>query len=282
MQTICIVVCFFGPWPRWFEIFLETCRHNPTIQFLFLCDCDLPSSIPENARFLPLTLEHFSAQAADKLELSINVQTPYKLCDLRPAFGMIFAKYLKDFDFWGYTDLDVIFGNIRRFITDEVLSQHDVISTREAYLSGHFTLYRNVGRINRLYEQSADHKRIFEEESYQCFDECGFNWRDLLEGRPIAEVETAIESMTHVVKRLADEGAIRAYLANLVKEQMDVEKDANWRFCWDQGRLVDLAQGDEFLYFHFHTLKNAAQFVVPQWRVVPARYYVSAHGFSVK
>jgi len=28
-QRICIVVCYFGRWPAWFDIYLKSCQYNP-------------------------------------------------------------------------------------------------------------------------------------------------------------------------------------------------------------------------------------------------------------
>ena len=50
--------------------------------------------------------------------LNINLRSPYKLCDLKPAYGYIFNNLLKDFDYWGYSDLDLLFGNL-----DELLKK---------------------------------------------------------------------------------------------------------------------------------------------------------------
>ena len=159
---------------------------------------------------------------------------------MRPAYGVIFEEYLKEYDFWGYGDLDVVLGDVRKFMNEEVLTNHDVIATRKEYLSGHFTVYRNTERIRRLYEESADYKKVFETETYYCFDECHFMWPYLLRGGALFEKETAIDSMTHVVKRLAEQGAIRAYFENLVRERMDLKKTTPaWKVCWDRGRLMD-------------------------------------------
>jgi len=31
--------------------------------------------------------------------------------------------------FWGYCDIDLIFGNIRAFMTDELLNEYDIIKS---------------------------------------------------------------------------------------------------------------------------------------------------------
>ena len=45
-----------------------------------------------------------------------GVNSPYKLCDYKPVYGLIFDEDLQDYDFWGHCDVDLIFGDIRKFI----------------------------------------------------------------------------------------------------------------------------------------------------------------------
>ena len=224
MPTIGIIVCYFGTWPPWFPFFLKTCAWNPTVRFLLFTDGNAPGRVPANVTVIPFSLAAFNALATQQLGLAINVQAPYKLCDLRPAFGDIFEEYLRDFDFWGYSDVDVLFGDLRAFLTDDLLTGHDVIATREEYLSGHFTLSRNTEAVCRLYEASADYRRVFQSEQHFVFDECNYLWHYLLAGGSLFEKEADIDSMTHVVKRLAAEGAVRACFRNLGRERIDLKK----------------------------------------------------------
>ena len=282
MQSIGIVICYFGQWPPWFTIFLETCRHNPTVHFLFFTDCELPERAPKNTRFTPLSLDAFSTLASDKLDLPIQVKTPYKICDFLPAYGVIFEDHLETFDFWGHGDLDVVYGDLRHFLTDDVLANHDVITTRKEYIAGHLTLFRNTGMARRLYAYSADYQTAFEQESYVSFDECHFLWYYLLAGGDLRIVTSAIDSMTHIVDRLAEEGVIRASFAPLVREVVDLQGTSlAWKVCWQQGRLYDIRRREEIMYLHFHMVKKNETFVVPTWKTIPGIFCVSEYGFSV-
>ena len=46
-------------------------------------------------------------------------------------FGHIFSDYLVGYDFWGYGDIDLIYGNISKFITRDMLEQFDCIRCRK-------------------------------------------------------------------------------------------------------------------------------------------------------
>ena len=83
-----------------------------------------------------------------ELNIKISLSRPYKCCDLKPIYGLLFNRYVKECDFWGYCDL--IFGNIRKFVTDDILNENDKI-----YISGHLSLYRNNNKINNLFKSSV-------------------------------------------------------------------------------------------------------------------------------
>lgn len=283
MHRVGIVVCYFGKWPRGFDIFLKTCAGNPTVHFLFFTDAEPPGRLPGNLVFKPFRLDDLKALSSKKLGMNVAVKTPYKVCDLRPAFGVIFEEYLQDFDFWGYCDLDVVFGNLRHFLTEEVFSTYDVIATRKEYVSGHFTLYRNAERIRRLYEESADYRRVFQEETHWAFDECNFLWHYLLNGGSLLDTKADVDSMTHVLKRLAARGTIQVCFENLVREGMDLRMTSpRWKVCWDRGQLIDTVRREAFMYFHLNVLRFNDRFRIPTWQVVPDVFCITEDGFSVE
>ena len=63
MDKICLIMPYFGKWPRWFDIYMETCRHNPMIDWIFFTDCKIPKSHPKNVKFFRFSLEKFNELA---------------------------------------------------------------------------------------------------------------------------------------------------------------------------------------------------------------------------
>ena len=97
----------------------------------------------------------------------------YKISDYKPAYGILFEDYLKDFDFWGHCDVDIIWGDIRKYTTEEILDKHDMFSTRKGRMSGHFSLFRNTRSINQLFRQSSEFADVIEQRECLGFDEEG-------------------------------------------------------------------------------------------------------------
>lgn len=285
MTNITIILIYFGKWPGWMPFFLQSCRHNPGIDFLFFCDAGEPMEEMLNMRIVRMDLAGFNRLASTKLGLHIRIDKPYKVCDLKPAFGKIFEDYLTAASFWGYSDLDLIFGDIRKFITEDVLAENDVITSRMEYLVGHFALYRNCLHVNELYAQSQDHKFIFTTPVNCCFDECGYLWKELIAGRPILDLKAPAESITHIVVKQQKAGRIRAYFAKLVLEQDRYDSQGkleDWTdtVCWNNGKITSRNENREYMYFHFHFLKKKPGFSFLQGETPPNPFYVQPTGFA--
>lgn len=151
MKSIVLLVDYFGQWPKYFHLFLLTCKHNPTIDWVIHTDCPIPTDIPENVTIIPITFEQYYDKVNKALNVNFSVPNdPYKVVDLRPAFGIIHADIIADYDYYGHTDLDVFYGNIRKFLPQEMTQ--DIITSRHGWVSGHFTLYANKEKIKHAYK----------------------------------------------------------------------------------------------------------------------------------
>lgn len=128
--------------------------------------------MPENVRFIKMSFADLRARIQSVFDFPISFETPYKLCDFKTAYGEIFAEELRGFDFWGYCDCDLVFGKIRKFLTDEILCAHDRIFSR-----GHMTLIRNTLDATSLYKEKIDGLRYYRDAFSSsrpfCFDEWG-------------------------------------------------------------------------------------------------------------
>lgn len=276
-KDIGLVVCYFGrQWPAYFAHFLGSCVANPGVDFLIFTNLAPPASAP-NLHFHHLAdLTAFNDLASRQLGLRIALTDPYKLCDLKPAYGQIFAESLRPYRFWGYCDIDLVFGDIRSFITAEVLRDYDVVSAVAEYPAGFFLLLRNVAAVTGLYTASRDYARVFQSERHFCFDECNFKFGELLRlGHPIEEVAAEIDSLAHVVSRLARQGALRVYARTMGQEFMTQHEPVRWQ----AGALHDTARGTPYLLVHLINVKANPAFRVEPWRAGQP-YYLSSLGLT--
>jgi len=108
-----------------------------------------------------------------RIKKQFNPANPYKLCDLRPLYPSIHYDEIKKYDFYGWTDMDILFGDIRSFYTNEILSRYNVLSTHEIRVSGHFALFRNTWKNRHLYKKIYDWENELAKPYFVGLDEHG-------------------------------------------------------------------------------------------------------------
>ena len=270
---IVILLPYFGNFPNYIHFFFKTCAYNKDITFLVFTDNNFSEYTKiENIHFIPSTLTEFNALASTKLGAEVNITNAYKLCDFKPMYGLIYEDYIKDYDFWGYCDTDIIFGNLKNILTNEVLDKYEIISSHPQYMSGPFSLYKNVKEVNNLFFQSKDWKEVVLNKNYISFDEASDVISKLWEGYNIFDFESKIESMTHLVQNKKKTN-IKAYFSNFITERIPHHA----KLIWKEGRLED-TEGHELYIFHFLVYKTSLLFNVPLQLVIDL-FYFTMHGF---
>jgi hypothetical protein len=249
-KSIGLLTCYIGKLPWYFDYFIHSCRYNPSVDFYLITDDTTYSGIPpDNVKLINKTLKEISLLAAKKLGFEVHITTGYKLCDFKPAYGLIFEDILNGYDFWGHCDIDIIFGDIREFITDELLQNHDLISVRHDWLSGCFLLYKNTDKLNNLFLHSRDYKKVLTSDRHYCFDETNFAHDAFTDGKLWHEIGTEIESMTHVVKKLEADNYIKPFFDFFIIEGLP------GRLKWENGRMF-YRNKYEILFYHMIYFKK--------------------------
>lgn len=172
-KSIVILIPYFGKFPEWSDLFFETLKTNSTIDFYFITDCDIERYQAPNIKYQKLSFENYIALVNEKGVLNFKPQNAYKLCDLRPLFGYIHEDIFKNYDFYGWADMDIIFGDIRSFYTDNILSKYEVLSTHENRLSGHFSLFKNTVKNRIIYKEIYRWKEALMNPEFVGIDEHG-------------------------------------------------------------------------------------------------------------
>lgn len=135
MQRIVVIHMWLGKFPNYFKFWLQSCKNNNTIDFLICTDQDLVSE--KNIFVYKTDLEDLRKRATDAIGFEVCLPSARKLCDFKGLYGLMMAEYVKNYDFWGFCDCDLIFGNIRNFFTDDILNKYDYILGL-----GHFHIQR--------------------------------------------------------------------------------------------------------------------------------------------
>jgi hypothetical protein len=269
-MKIAFVVPYFGSWPVWFPAFLQSCRKNPSINWVFFTDCVLPDTHYPNIVFYQSTLIEIKEKLKKELGFEPALETPYKLCDFIPMYGSIFKDHLRGFDFWGHCDIDIIWGDIQKYITENILNNHDIFSTRKGNIAGHCTLFRNVESINQIFRKDTEFIEIAKKREHFAFDE---------------------DRMTCLVEKLAQSGSIKVYwpefLLNYSKPKTNapskLPKYVN-KYLWKNGKLFEYTTGSpqEILYLHFMTWKKTMTTCEFGYDDDPEKFYISYSHVSLQ
>lgn len=83
------------------------------------------------------------------------------MAEYKPTFGEVFSAWLQNYTHWGYTDLDVIYGALPRFVQRSELTDFDLFSysfgdAEAVYLRGQWTVHRNGPTVNGAPRAAAD------------------------------------------------------------------------------------------------------------------------------
>lgn len=174
MERIAIVIPYFGVLPSNFVTFLRSCELNPTIDWYIFTDSSTNRvNIPNNVQIIETTFQNIKKRIIKIVGVNnFSLDSPYKLVDYKPLFGLIFADYLHSYDYWGYSDMDVIYGDIRKFIKKGLENKLDKIGEL-----GHFTLFKNNDEVNNRYRLKIRNNSLFLAASHMStishFDEGG-------------------------------------------------------------------------------------------------------------
>ncbi|MGB3531949.1 MAG: DUF6625 family protein [Microcoleaceae cyanobacterium] len=247
--------------PTYFDYFIDSySRNTKTSLKIFTnvaCSPYIKKYQDSSIGFHQFSLKKMFNLFKDKLAISgydYDQYRAYKMCDFRPAFGEIFSEYLEGFDYWGYIDIDVIVGNLDRFLTAEKLADYDVISGGRNNLTGYMTLYRNTEAINSLYKKSPDYLRVINSPQNFRFDENGGK-------RNIIAMEQLIRNNNIPIRYLNcvhnDFGKINSSIDNNSRE---------WIYDYNDGMLIDRLTKEEIAMFHFMQGKASQNFTFQKFR----------------
>lgn len=253
MKKGAFIIPYFGQFNNYFQLFLNSCKYNSDYDWIIFTDDKTKYNFPENVIVYYTTFDKIKNYIQKKFSFKLALNYPYKFCDLKPMYGYIFSDYLKSYPFWGHCDVDLLFGNIDEFITDDVRSKYDRIG-----ILGHFTLYKNTNRVNKAFMLPLHGKKRYKEvlttnENF-CFDE---------------EYDSSINNILVEHKfnifRDVHEAGLYTKTSNFRLNHVrpdwgyDVERKTKNLFVWNKGNLTRYILKnnhvivEDYLYIHFQS-----------------------------
>jgi hypothetical protein len=234
------------------QFYLESCRRNPDIEWLFFTDCGIPPNVPDNVRIIEMSYQAYCQLVSTRLGIDFYPEQPYKLCDIKPALGYLHANQLEDVDFWAFGDIDVIYGDLRRYFTAERLAAKDLFATHHRRVSGHLCLMRNTALMREAFMRIPRWRERYADPAHQALDEGAFS-------RLFIRHKNWPEGLRLFAARFCAWGRRSEFIESHSTFTLHADGrkvvPQKWFLC--DGRLTNSEMGDtELPYLHFLVWKN--------------------------
>ena len=266
MKKIGVLIPYFGKFPEWSDLYFETLKKNKSVDFIFFTDCETEKYKSDNIIFHKITFPDYIETVNQKIEVKFEPENAYKLCDLRPLYGTIHRDVFELYDFYGWTDMDILFGDIRSFYTDEILEKYEVISAHEVRISGHLALFKNTETNRQMYKKIYRWQDALQKKEFVGIDEHGitnaytntifdkFNQKFKTDfTNPVTKFASKLKAEKLYLKEqyTTPFTAIPWLDGTLHSQQPDV-------WFYKNGRITNERDGDRnFLYLHFMNYKSS-------------------------
>lgn len=248
-MKICLILPYFGKFNNYFPLWLESCRHNPNINWFIFTDDKSIYSFPNNIHVKYCSFKDIQLLIHQIFGTNVLINTPYDLCKYRVVYHKLFPKIICEYDYWGYCDCDVIWGDLESFLRPVIK-----VGYKKIHWRGHLTLFKNSKDIQDLYSLEIAGNTTFKagismNRNKRCnhFDEVGINrifdhlgipiYKDL----PIADLKVKSRNFY-------------CYHYSQAEEYKNKQQIFEWKeghlFRWFIDKKGEL-QKEEFAYIHF-------------------------------
>lgn len=253
---IAIMIPYFSSpdneFPNYFEYWQKSAAANFKIDFFIPTNVDIKKYVKySNIHFLKMDVENYWDSIQNLLGCEI-VRDYYKTGEFRPLCGLLFKEILQDYDYWGSSEFDLIYGNIIKMLKPYLESDMEVIGNL-----GHLRIIKNTDELR--YMPLADARDILHPlniRNMASTRHCCF-W-DEIRGMGLRYYQAGID--------VAPLKNIYADIDQKYKYFSVLGRSGKWGFTWKDGVLTGYNNRNEemeFLYVHFQKRK----LIVPQGKV---------------
>ena len=176
MNKSVIILPYFGALPPYFGTYLKSLE-GKNMDVLWISDLEVPHH-PDNFKIVRMSFGDIKQRAAKVLGTRVVMNGGRRLCDFRPMYAAIFEEFIREYDYWGWGDCDLVYGKaFNDFLSSTVeAGKYDAVSMHRAFMSGPTCFCRNTPLLRDLYQKAANWREVcaFEGQGgVLIFDECG-------------------------------------------------------------------------------------------------------------
>lgn len=269
MKSVVIIIPYFGNFPNYFQLFLNSCKYNKTIDWVIITDNESEYNYPQNVRKVKDTFVEVQKRIRRKFDFDVVVDNVHKLCEYKPAYAYLFPELVEGYDYWGYGDIDLIYGNLRHFLTEEVLSYEKIFTL------GHLTLIENKEKFNRMFLREIDGVEFYR----KAFSSpVNFNFDEKFQDK--VNINTIFKANDCRVWEKSYAADIYTKSSNFLLDIGDGTKEErkDSLFVWNKGNLYRYYDNEngkiecqEFMYIHLQKRKmiNKLNSACELYKIIP-------------
>jgi hypothetical protein len=237
--TAILILPYFGTFGPWFPLYLQSLGKQRTLDLLLLTDAH-PPPLPSNVRVIPFTFRELRDLANQKLPMPVLLHRMRNICDLRPAYGLIFEEFTRGYEYWAFGDEDVLYGDLDSMLAPQLDGVADLVSPGVNGKSGHLTVIRNHRRMNELALADPAYAEVLASPEHWAYDET--SWRRGGEASSFHKIVCDAEARGDIT--------IRRGLPRVV----NVPSYGRW-YVYDRRHLRE-DNGKELLYYHWGRMRH--------------------------
>jgi hypothetical protein len=192
-----------------------------------------------------MTFDQVRELATAKLSTPVHLHRTRNICDLKPAYGMVFEEFIRGYEYWAFGDEDVLYGALDRMLGPHLDGTFDLVVPgteklrTQGGLQGPLTVIRNHPRTNQLAIKDPAYKQVLVSHEHWAYDES--SWR----------YGGEISSFTKVVKQAEARGELSVRWG--IPSATHLPAHGRW-YVYD-GRTLHEDNGKELLYYHWGRMR---------------------------
>lgn len=249
------------------DLTLRSMAWNPTVDFVLLhvvSDAEYEKPTPSVSALVPYEVEAPANFRVERVSYSrlqrliserLGVHVPvsyewsYKMAEYKPTYAHLFSELLvqpstgTEYQWFGYADLDVVWGNISHF-APLFHRGHPIINSGWLAPRGTCTFYINEPWTRVMFRADPLYVHLLANKTYMNLDENG------LSTRPENVLDNGAHSLSVLQRTVLTDRKQTAYHGKSANDRLFVEKidSVNWAgpVRWSRGNLKIVRQSEEF------------------------------------
>lgn len=234
----------------------DTYNSNINFEEKLILDYDIMNVLKTTTNFRIHRVSYSQLTILIKKRLHIDVEITdkhyYKMSEFKPTLAVLFSELLVnpktslEYTWWGYADLDLIWGRISDF-SHLFHDQWPIINTGYTSPRGMCTFYKNLDWLNRVYLEDPMFLVLLKNITTHDLDENGKSVPDHL------VIDNGIHSMKYMQQSLLERHGKKAYHGPSMNDRLFIEKIDSVRWAgpvrWFEGSLKTVHKNNEFSHF---------------------------------